>query len=170
MLFRSLLEHSNSTKEVAEKNKVFTTLDTSTRLVKLKNFQVLVTDTVGFVKNLPQSLLDSFKSTLEEIKEADLILHLVDATSTMYKEEIEVTNNILKELKMNDIPKIYVFNKIDLIEEHLFLEATWGSIVKFSAKTKENLEQLINTIEDNIFDDMYFIENTYPQRYYLLLY
>jgi len=157
----ALLEHSNSLKEVAEKNKVFTTLDTSTRLIKLENYHVLVTDTVGFVKHLPKFLLDSFKSTLEEIKEADLILHLVDSTSTLYKQEIEVTNNILKDLVDKDIPKIYVFNKIDLIKEHFFIEDTYENIIRFSAKTKTNLNHLIKLMEDKLFEDMYLIENTF---------
>lgn len=157
----AFLEHSNSAKEVTEQDKVFTTLDTSTRIVKLEHYSVLITDTVGFVKNLPKSLLESFKSTLDEIKEADLILHLVDSTSSSYKEEIEVTNTILKDLNVNDIPKIYVFNKIDLLEEHLFIENTYQDVVRFSAKTKQNLDHLIKLIEDKIFQDMYLIEKIF---------
>lgn len=157
----TLLHHSESKKEVTEKNKVFTTLDTSTRQVKLNNYNVLITDTVGFVKNLPKSLLEAFKSTLEEIKEADLILHVVDATSVLYKEEIEVTNQILKDLNVANIPKIYVFNKLDLVNHFLFIEDTYDPVVRFSAKTKENLPMLIKLMEDLIFEDMRLIDHTF---------
>lgn len=157
----TLLHHSESKKEVTEKNKVFTTLDTSTRQVKLNNYNVLITDTVGFVKNLPKSLLEAFKSTLEEIKEADLILHVVDATSILYKEEIEVTNQILKDLNVANIPKIYVFNKLDLVNHFLFIEDTYDPVVRFSAKTKENLPMLIKLMEDLIFEDMRLIDHTF---------
>lgn len=96
---------------------VFATLETSTRLISIYGYpSFLLTDTVGFMRDLPHFLINAFRSTLEEIKEADLILHVVDISDQDYKKRIEITNEILEKLDVHDIPKIYLYNKFDLID------------------------------------------------------
>jgi len=118
-------------KEVLAKDMLFATLETSSRLVKLKNnHKFILTDTVGFINKLPHHLVEAFKSTLEEVKESDLILHIVDATNSEYEEQINITNHVLEELGVNNIPTIYVFNKIDLLNEHFFISPKYENNIK----------------------------------------
>lgn len=151
----ALLSYSVSKrKEVYEKDMLFATLETSTRLVKTdNNLNFLLTDTVGFVSKLPHQLVEAFKSTLEEISEADLILHIIDSSNQNYEKQIEVTNRVLKELNADKIPMIYVFNKIDLLEEEFFIPPLYEKSVKVSAKTGENLDLLLEMIQDELFYD-----------------
>ena len=107
-------------KKVYVENMLFATLETSTRHIVLSNNkEFTATDTVGFVSNLPHTLIESFKSTLEEITEADLLIHLVDASNEFYEEQIKITNQTLKEIGVNDIPVIYIYNKSDLLTEKI---------------------------------------------------
>ncbi|HHX80192.1 MAG TPA: GTPase HflX [Acholeplasmataceae bacterium] len=151
----ALLSYSISKrKEVYEKDMLFATLETSTRLVKTENnLSFLLTDTVGFVNKLPHQLVEAFKSTLEEISEADLILHIIDSSNQNYEKQIEVTNRVLKELNADKIPMIYVFNKIDLLEDGFFIPPLYEKAIKISAKNGDNLDLLLTMIEDELFQD-----------------
>ncbi|MDR2911318.1 MAG: GTPase HflX [Bacteroidales bacterium] len=98
---------------VFAENKLFATLDTTVRKVVITNIPFLLTDTIGFIRKLPHSLVESFKSTLDEVREADILLHVVDISHTGFEEQIEIVNNTLKEIKADDKQTIHVFNKID---------------------------------------------------------
>ena len=112
-LVNKIIEYTNKDdeKKVLAENKLFATLNTSVRNIKFDGVEFLLTDTIGFVSKLPHHLVESFKSTLEEIKEADLILHVVDASNEHYEEQIQTTNDVLEALGVKDIPIFYVFNK-----------------------------------------------------------
>lgn len=152
-LLNALLSYSiEDKKEVFEKDMLFATLETATRKIKLPNQpEFLLTDTVGFVQKLPHHLVEAFKSTLEEITESDLILHVVDSSNERYPNQIKVTNQVLNEIGVKNIPVIYCFNKIDLIPEHFYVEPQYEQAIKISAKTKENLAELLNLIIEKIF-------------------
>ena len=98
---------------VFAENKLFATLDTTVRKVVVINIPFLLADTIGFIRKLPHSLVESFKSTLDEVREADILLHVVDISHTGFEEQIETVNNTLKEINAGDKPTIYIFNKID---------------------------------------------------------
>ena len=102
--------------EVFAENKLFATLDTTVRKVVIGNLPFLLSDTVGFIRKLPTQLVESFKSTLDEVQEADLLLHVVDISHANFEEHIASVNLILTEIKSQDKPTIMVFNKIDAYE------------------------------------------------------
>lgn len=160
---KSTLMNVLSKSKVFAENKLFATLDTTVRKVVFGNLPFLMSDTVGFIRKLPTQLIESFKSTLDEVQEADLLLHVVDISHPNFEEHIESVNQILKEIKSLDKPFLMVFNKIDaykpepwdeteLIEErgphHYALEEwkkTWfkktnGNALFISALNRENLE------------------------------
>lgn len=110
---KSTLMNVLSKSEVFAENKLFATLDTTVRKVIIDNLPFLLTDTVGFIRKLPHDLVESFKSTLDEVREADLLLHVVDISHPGFEEQIEVVNKTLVELEAQDKPVILVFNKID---------------------------------------------------------
>lgn len=110
---KSTLMNVLSKSEVFAENKLFATLDTTVRKVIIDNLPFLLSDTVGFIRKLPHDLVESFKSTLDEVREADLLLHVVDISHPTFEEQIEVVNRTLEEIKANDKPIILVFNKID---------------------------------------------------------
>ena len=111
--------------DVFVENRLFATLDPTTRLVPLvAGLDILVTDTVGFIKKLPPTLVASFKSTLEEITEADLLLHVVDISNTLFEEHIKVVDTTLESLGASDKPTLMVFNKIDKLAERAIMHAT----------------------------------------------
>ncbi|MFC6097324.1 GTPase HflX [Flavobacterium qiangtangense] len=162
---KSTLMNVISKSEVFVENKLFATLDTTVRKVVIKNLPFLLSDTVGFIRKLPTQLVDSFKSTLDEVREADLLLHVVDISHPDFEEHIASVNQILQDIKSGDKPTIMVFNKIDaykhltidhddLITEktskHYTLEewkSTWMSkmgedkALFISAVNKENFEE-----------------------------
>ena len=110
---KSTLMNVISKSEVFVENKLFATLDTTVRKVVIKNLPFLLSDTVGFIRKLPTQLVDSFKSTLDEVREADLLLHVVDISHPDFEDHIASVNQILEDIKSNDKPVIMVFNKID---------------------------------------------------------
>lgn len=114
---KSTLMNLLSKSEVFAENKLFATLDTTTRKIVFENTPFLLSDTVGFIRKLPHHLVESFKSTLDEVREADLLLHVVDISHPQYEEQIGVVNKTLQELKAFDKPIVIVFNKMDLYEE-----------------------------------------------------
>ena len=150
-------------KQVFVKDMLFATLETSTRLIKLPtNEEFLITDTVGFVSNLPHHLIESFKSTLEEIKEASLIVHVVDVSDPYSNLHIETTNKVLKELGASEIPQVYLFNKMDLLRNELFLPQVTNDIIHISNKTKEGFDKLISYIKEKLFSDVKQIKLLIP--------
>ena len=113
---KSTLMNLLSKSEVFAENKLFATLDTTVRKVVIDNMPMLLTDTVGFIRKLPQQLMESFKSTLDEVREADILLHVVDISHPNYEEQIGIVNDTLTEIGAADKPTILVFNKIDKFE------------------------------------------------------
>jgi GTP-binding protein HflX len=119
---KSTLMNLLSKSDVLAENKLFATLDTTTRKIVFENTPFLLSDTVGFIRKLPHHLIESFKSTLDEVKESDILLHVVDISHPQYEEQMKVVNNTLNELGCSDKPMITVFNKMDLYEERTFDE------------------------------------------------
>lgn len=137
----------NDDKKVFEKDMLFATLETYVRNIKLPNNKsFLLSDTVGFVSDLPHDLVKAFRSTLEEICEADLLLHVVDISNPSYESHIDVTNQTLKEIGAENIPVIYVYNKIDLLD---IVDREDG--VCISAKKDIGIDKLIERISKKIF-------------------
>lgn len=119
---KSTLMNLLAKEQVFAENKLFATLDTTVRKVVFNTVPFLLSDTVGFIRKLPHHLIESFKSTLDETLEADILLHVVDISHPAFEEQISVVNNILEELNANDKPTIVVFNKMDLYEQKNFDE------------------------------------------------
>ena len=170
---KSTLMNVVSKSDVFAENKLFATLDTTVRKVVIQNLPFLLSDTVGFIRKLPTQLVDSFKSTLDEVREADLLLHVVDISHPNFEEHIASVEKILGEIKSGDKPTIMVFNKIDayksepfddtdLIAErtevHYSLEewkSTWmnkvgNNALFISALNKENLDDFKKRVYDEV--------------------
>ena len=137
---------------VFAENQLFATLDSTVRRHQLKSQEILLSDTVGFIRKLPHHLVQSFKSTLDEVREADLLIHLVDGSSKMVHEYIEVVEQTLKELKSNKKQTLLVFNKVDRIddEQHEMLRAEYPSALFISSVRGIGLSQLEEAIEQKI--------------------
>lgn len=145
---------SENIKEVFSCNMLFATLETRSRSLKLpNNKEFILTDTVGFVSKLPHHLIESFKSTLEEISESTLIIHVVDCSSPFLDLQIETTNRVLSSLGVTNVPVLYLFNKIDLVPNRSFVVKNYTPNISFSNLTKEGLEALITYIEKTIFPE-----------------
>ena len=119
---KSTIMNLLSKSDVLAENKLFATLDTTTRKLVFENTPFLLSDTVGFIRKLPHHLIESFKSTLDEVKESDILMHVVDISHPQYEDQIKVVNTTLAELGCTDKPTITVFNKMDLYEERTFDE------------------------------------------------
>jgi GTP-binding protein HflX len=119
---KSTLMNVISKSDVFVENKLFATLDTTVRKVVIKNLPFLLSDTVGFIRKLPTQLIESFKSTLDEVREADLLLHIIDISHPDFEEHVNSVNQILEDIKSNHKPTIMVFNKIDAYK-HLVIES-----------------------------------------------
>lgn len=134
----NLLSKSN----VLAENKLFATLDTTTRKIVYESTPFLLSDTVGFIRKLPHHLVESFKSTLDEVREADILLHVVDISHPAYEDQVAVVNKTLQEMKIHDKPVVMVFNKMDLYIKHTFDE--WLG--------EETKEQIIQDLKDRWAD------------------
>lgn len=146
-------------KEVLEKDMLFATLETSTRLIKTNhNLQFLVTDTVGFISKLPHQLIEAFKSTLEEITESDLIVHIVDSSNPQFEKQIDITNQVLEDIGVKNIPMLYAFNKIDLHSDYFYVPFKYDQALRISATKSTNIDQLIMMIEDQIFKSDHIVD------------
>ena len=162
---KSTLMNLLSKSDVFAENKLFATLDTTVRKVVIGNLPFLLSDTVGFIRKLPTDLIESFKSTLDEVRESDLLIHVVDISHPGFEEQIAVVNETLRSLGSAEKPRIIIFNKIDLfsyvpkdefdltpaVKENISLDdlrRTWMAndtshpVVFISAKTKENIDEL----------------------------
>lgn len=145
------LSLSDESKKVYEEDMLFATLETSIRKIKIKDGkEFLLSDTVGFIRELPHMLIKAFRSTLDEVKNSDLLLHVVDFSDEDYEENIRVTNSTLKEIGADNIPLIYVFNKCDKVNDTK-LPYVDGNKVCISAKNNIGINELINVISNNIF-------------------
>lgn len=130
-------------------DKLFATLDPTTKRVKLKSGKVvLFTDTVGFIRNLPHQLIAAFKATLEEIKNSDLLLHLIDISDPNHIEKQKVVNEILKELNADEIPVLDVYNKCDLISQEEFNFYKGKGMLMISAKNMININAVLERVDD----------------------
>ncbi len=151
-LMNAMIQRYNpgSNKEVLAKDMLFATLETSVRSIGLPDRRsFLLTDTVGFVSQLPHHLIKAFRSTLEEVTEADLLLHVVDYSDPEYKKRVEVTNETLRELGAGEIPTLYVYNKSDLTQQDYPLIED-GSVY-LSARENSGIEELVQLISERIF-------------------
>ena len=149
---------------VLEEDKLFATLDPTTRNLKLPSKQeVLITDTVGFIRKLPHHLIEAFRSTLEEAKYADIILHVVDASNPQMDEQMYIVYETLTNLDVKDKPIITAFNKQDKVEGELILrDFRADHILRISAKHGQGLDQLQDTIEEVLRSQKVLIEKVYP--------
>ena len=139
-------------KEVLVKDMLFATLETATRHVQLSsNKEFVITDTVGFVSNLPHNLVESFKSTLEEVTEADYLIHVVDASNNYHSKQIDVTNETLAEIGVHDIPMLYVYNKFDLLDEDI--NPTYYPNITVSLLDNKGITQVMDVVEKEVFKD-----------------
>src|SRR5690606_25467926 len=155
---KSTLMNLLSGSDVLSENRLFATVDSTVRKVVLGNIPFLLSDTVGFIRKLPHHLIESFKSTLDEVREADLLLHVVDAAHPFHENQIEVVTSTLREIGAGDIPTILVMNKSDLLEERGDLEEMKGyyrqhgydKIVFVSAQTEMNIDKLKQMIFEEV--------------------
>jgi len=170
---KSTIMNLLSKSDVFAENKLFATLDTTVRKVVIGNLPFLLSDTVGFIRKLPHDLVESFKSTLDEVRESDLLVHVVDISHPGFEEQIKVVNETLKDLASHDKHSIIIFNKIDafsytlrdefdltpVLKENYSLEdlkKSWMAndknhpTVFISAKTRENIEELRKILYEEV--------------------
>jgi len=178
---KSTLMNILSKSDVFAENKLFATLDTTTRKVVFEQTPFLLSDTVGFIRKLPHHLVESFKTTLDEVREADILLHVVDISHPQYEEQLNIVNKVLSEIGAADKPVVTIFNKMDKYEELAFdkwldpevkneilndLKQRWendtkGNCVFVSATEKTNLDGLRQTVLNKV-REMYRVR--YPYR------
>ena len=151
---KSTLMNVISKSEVFAENKLFATLDTTVRKVVIGNLPFLVSDTVGFIRKLPTHLVESFKSTLDEVREADLLLHVVDISHSNFEEHIESVNQILDEIDSKDKPTIMVFNKIDAYEPEPYDS---DDLIEERTTSNYSIEEWKKTWMSRIGDNALFI-------------
>ncbi|TWI83333.1 GTP-binding protein HflX [Lacibacter cauensis] len=181
---KSTLMNILSKRDVFAENKLFATLDTTTSKVVFENTPFLLSDTVGFIRKLPHHLVESFKSTLDEVRESDVLLHVVDISHPQYEDHMAVVNKTLQDLKCHDKPVITIFNKMDLYEKSHFdewledeiketilqeLKERWendtqGQCVFVSATEKRNLNELRTQILESV-RQLYKIRYPYKTEY-----
>jgi len=154
---KSTLMNVIAKSEVFAEDKLFATLDTTVRKVVIKNLPFLLSDTVGFIRKLPTQLVDSFKSTLDEVREADILLHVVDISHPTFEDQIASVNKILGEIKSSDKPTIMVFNKIDRYEHETIDE---DDIITERTTAHYTLDDWKETWMNDIGDNALFISAT----------
>ncbi len=182
---KSTLMNLLSKSEVFAENKLFATLDTTTRKVVFEQTPFLLSDTVGFIRKLPHHLVESFKSTLDEVREADVLLHVVDVSHPQYEEQLNVVNKTLAELGAAEKPTVTIFNKMDLFEKQVFdewleedvkkeilneLKQRWQNETKdncvfVSAVEKKNIDVLRQTILNKV-REMYRVRYPYKAEFF----
>lgn len=182
---KSTIMNLLSKSDVFAENKLFATLDTTTRKLVFENTPFLLSDTVGFIRKLPHHLVESFKSTLDEVREADVLLHVVDISHPAYEDQYGVVNKTLQELKAIDKPTITVFNKMDQYEKQTFdpwleeevraeiltdLRERWeretnGNCVFISATERTNVEGLRKVILEKV-REMYRVRYPYKSEFF----
>lgn len=181
---KSTLMNLLSKSDVLAENKLFATLDTTTRKIVYENTPFLLSDTVGFIRKLPHHLVESFKSTLDEVREADILLHVVDIAHSKYEDQLGVVNKTLQELNAFDKPIITIFNKMDLYIKNTFdewleentkqqilddLKQKWeaetnGNAIFISALERTNIDELRRTILEKV-RELYHIRYPYKTQF-----
>lgn len=181
---KSTIMNLLSKSEVFAENKLFATLDTTTRKVVFETTPFLLSDTVGFIRKLPHHLVESFKSTLDEVREADILLHVVDVSHPNYEEQMGVVNHTLREIGAAEKPVITIFNKMDLYEKNVYDEwleestkeqllkdlyerweqETQGNVVFIAAIEKRNIKQLRHVLLHKI-KELYKIRYPYKSEF-----
>lgn len=161
---KSTLLNALTHTDVLAEDRLFATLDSTVRRWDLPNRTVLLSDTVGFIRKLPHHLVESFKSTLEEVKDADLLLHVVDASSPMTQEQIEAVQTTLLDLGASNTPVQWVFNKIDQATPEQLLECKqqYPQAVYVSAARMMGLDRLSKTVQNRLEEDFLNFELTLP--------
>lgn len=182
---KSTIMNLLSKRDVFAENKLFATLDTTTSKVVFENTPFLLSDTVGFIRKLPHHLVESFKSTLDEVREADILIHVIDISHPQYEDQMAVVNKTLQDLKAFDKPIITVFNKMDLYEEQTFDEwlgadtkkeiledlyerwnnETGGNAVFVAATERRNVEGLRATILSKV-KELYQVRYPYKTMFF----
>ena len=182
---KSTIMNLLSKSDVFAENKLFATLDTTTRKVVFGHSPFLLSDTVGFIRKLPHHLIESFKSTLDEVREADILLHVVDISHPQYEEQFAVVNKTLQELGCLEKPTITIFNKMDMYEKNTFdqwlevdvkqdilreLKEKWqretnGNCVFVSATEKQNIDELKQTILNKV-REIYQVRYPYKAEFF----
>ncbi len=182
---KSTIMNLLSKRDVFAENKLFATLDTTTSKIVFDNTPFLLSDTVGFIRKLPHHLVESFKSTLDEVRESDVLLHVVDLSHPQYEEQMNVVNKTLQEMKCTEKPVVTIFNKMDLFEQLHFdewlevgvkemilqelkdrwEETTQGHCVFISATERRNVEELRTKIMDQV-KQLYRIRYPYKTAFY----
>lgn len=153
ILNKIIEKFSKQDKEVYSDNLLFATLDTSARKIKLPNNKdIVLTDTVGFISDLPTKLVESFKSTLEEIEYSDLIVIVVDSSNEYYKIQLDATNSVLKDMDLKGKKILYTFNKIDKNKDFRFYEDVEKEIY-MSAYNDKDIERFVDKIQDIVFEE-----------------
>ncbi len=161
--FMSISGAQQEDKEVYVEDMLFATLDTAHRKMVLPSKEeFILIDTVGFVSKLPHSLVEAFKATLEEVKEANLLLHVVDATNEDFEMQMNVTEKVLHDLDVKEKPSILIFNKVDKIEERSHLIPMGENIIQVSALNDIGIDTLVEMIKERIFNDMKQVELLLP--------
>jgi len=182
---KSTIMNLLSKSDVLAENKLFATLDTTTRKIVYENTPFLLSDTVGFIRKLPHHLVESFKSTLDEVREADILLHVVDISHPIYEDQLGVVNKTLQELNAFDKPVLTIFNKMDLYIKNTFdewlddstkqqiledLKARWqndtqGNAIFISALERTNIDVLRKTMLDKV-RELYHIRYPYKTEFF----
>ncbi|MCX8470721.1 MAG: GTPase HflX [Chitinophagaceae bacterium] len=182
---KSTIMNLLSKSDVLAENKLFATLDTTTRKLVFERTPFLLSDTVGFIRKLPHHLVESFKSTLDEVREADILLHVVDINHLHYEDQMAVVNSTLLDLKCEEKNTIVIFNKMDLFEKNYFdawlaedvknelrnelrkrwMNETHGQCIFVSATEKQNIENLRTIILDKV-KELYGIRYPYKTIFY----
>jgi GTP-binding protein HflX len=181
---KSTIMNLLSKSDVLAENKLFATLDTTTRKIVYETTPFLLSDTVGFIRKLPHHLVESFKSTLDEVREADILLHVVDTSHPAYEDQIGIVNKTLQELDVHEKPTITIFNKMDLYIKHTFdewlndetknqilddLKQRWqgqtgGNAIFISALERTNIDELRRVILDKV-RELYRIRYPYKAEF-----
>ena len=151
---------------VLSEDKLFATLDPTTRMLELSGgTRIYLTDTVGFIRKLPHHLIEAFKSTLEEAKYADIILHVVDASNPQMEDQMGVVYDTLQELEVTNKKMVTLFNKQDkLLTEQILRDSNADHVLRISAKTGEGLEQLKDVLEKIVTEDQIYLERVIPYK------
>ncbi len=166
---KSTLINTITNAGVYVEDKLFATLDTTVRQFSLPSGQkALISDTVGFIKKLPHNLVASFKSTLMEAMEADVLLHVIDVSHKLFREQIQTVNKTLEELKINEKPTIMVFNKVDMLDDitiHRALKQEFADSIFISAKRGINIESLLELMQEkyNRFHNIFEVNLPYEK-------
>ena len=146
---KSTLLNTLTQSKIIAANRLFATLDPSSRRLRFpKDTEVIITDTVGFIQHLPKALMEAFHATLEELRDADIILHVVDISNPRFKQQMEAVESIMSRLKLSTIPSMYVFNKIVRVNMEEF-EDKWliNNGICVSARDRGTLEPLVEKLE-----------------------